>query len=592
MSVAQAPAGTLSSRLGGLRRLLGDRVGFALLLLLLMVLAAASETVGVSMVLPIISSVAGIPAGAGKLGAAVDALRGALPDAYEMQILLGVLAAAFLAKAALSVATLTLTEYFALRLRSDWTARLYRHYLASPHETLLREQQGTLIHNLTVEPLRAGQGMALLLNLMNRAVMTVVLVSILLFVSWQATLGVAVLGGAIFYAMRRWSWRYSLRFGEEHLKLQQEVSALGAEAIAAGIEVRLFGAAERVTAEVLGRLGRQTRAEATFSIVKEMPVQMTEFVLVLVLAAPLVVLTSVLGIAPATYAATLMFFLVVAQRLLSNFAFLMSVRMKLLAHVPSLRLIDRVLRAPSEQENVETGARFTGLDGDIVLRGVTFGYGQGRDVLHGVTMTLPRGRTTALVGPSGIGKSTIADLLLGLVRPRAGSVRLGSRGLEEFSLSSLRQGIGYVSQHPVIFNATVRDNLRFGAPHATDAEIAAATRLARADGFIARLPQGYDTQLGDRGASLSGGERQRLAIARVIVRRPSIYVFDEATSALDPESEALVRDAIRALAEDATVLVIAHRPSAVAGADVVYRLGAEGVRQIGQLDEGLAGVGA
>lgn len=265
--------------------------------------------------------------------------------------------------------------------------------------------------------------------------------------------------------------------------------------------------------------------------------------------------------------------------------------MKLVSHMPSLRLIDEVLRNASEREDTETGATFTGPDGDIVLRDVSFGYEPGRDVLRRVSMTIPRGATTALLGPSGIGKSTIADLLLGLIHPREGKVMLGTRDLREFSLSSLRTQVGYVSQHPVIFNATVRENLRFGAPNATDAELVAAARMARADSFISRLPKGYDTQLGDRGASLSGGERQRLAIARVIVRRPSIYVFDEATSALDPESETLVRDAIRSLAADATVLVIAHRPSAMAGADVVYRLSPEGMRQVGHPGAGLAGVG-
>ena len=568
-----------------LRRLLGDRIGFAGFLLALMFLAAFAETVGVSMVLPLISTLAGIPVGAGRFAEWLEAFRGLMPAGFEMEAMLLILAAAFLVKGLLLTATNALSDYFALSLRDGWSTRIFEHYMTTRFDAMQREKQGALIHNLTSEPYRAARGMALLLETVNRAIMAMVLTGVLLLTSWAATLGVAFGAGALFYFSRRWSFRYAMRFGHLHQELHREVNALGAEAIAGGLEVRLFGAMARVRDQLGLRLRRHTREEALFRASRELPVQTSEFMVIFVLVIALIALKNAFGLEPATFAASLGFFLFVSQRLMNNFMMLLTQRMKLISYLPAMQLVDATLQDAPVRERT-TGVRFTGLYGDIVFRGVTFAYEPGRDVLRGLNLTIPRGRITALIGPSGSGKSTIADLLLGLLSPQAGSIRLGSHAIEEFSLASLRAGIGYVSQDPMIFNASVRDTIRFGVPEADDTAIQAAARAARADGFIERLPQGYDTVVGDRGATLSGGERQRLALARVILRRPSIYVFDEATSALDPESEALVRDSIRALATEATVLVIAHRPSAVADAHVVYRVSAEGVRQVG-----LAGVG-
>ena len=567
-------------RLGIVRRLLGRRLGFAAFLLVLMVAAAFAESFGVSMFLPIISSIGGFPAGFGPMGDYINAVMAMLPQGFEMETLLALVAFAFLCKGVLMVASHSLNDYFALRLRDDWSERILDHYLTARYDVLAREKQGALIHNLTSEPLRAAVGMGILLHLLNRLIMTAVLGAVLMVANWQATLGVAAVGGLLFFALRTWSSRHSLRFGRLQQQMHREVTAIGAEAIAAGIEIRLFGAVDRVRQQVAARLAKHTRAEAIYRAAKEAPVQMTEFLVLLILAVALIGFTRVAGLEPAQYAAQLAFFVIVSQRLLTNFTNLLSQRMKLLSYLTHMRFVDEILQNAPVRERVNDGLPFPGLDGDIVFRSVTFAYEPGRDVLRGLSLTIPQGRTTALIGPSGIGKSTVADMLLGLIAPQAGTILLGSRPLRDYSLASLRRAIGYVSQSPVIFNDTVRDNIRFGAPTATDEEVIEAATLARAHDFIRRLPQGYDTPIGDRGATLSGGERQRIAVARVILRRPSVYVFDEATSALDPESEALLRESIRTLAGAATILIIAHSPGAVAGADVVYRLAGDAVHEV------------
>jgi len=179
---------------------------------------------------------------------------------------------------------------------------------------------------------------------------------------------------------------------------------------------------------------------------------------------------------------------------------------------------------------------------------------------------------TAVVGPTGSGKSTIAQLLLGLYEPLAGSIRINGRALAEADLAAWRRRIGYVSQDVFVFNTTIRDNIALGDETLPEEQIISAARLAQLHEFIVSLPQGYGTVVGDRGLRLSGGQCQRLAIARAILRHPEVLILDEATSALDTLTERAVYEAIRTLQSEAAVLVIAHRLSTVKSADQILVL--------------------
>ncbi len=192
-----------------------------------------------------------------------------------------------------------------------------------------------------------------------------------------------------------------------------------------------------------------------------------------------------------------------------------------------------------------------------------------RWVLREISFELVRGQTVALVGPSGSGKTTLAELLPRLREPTRGRILCDGVPLTDCSRASMRRLLGFVGQETVLFNDTVRANIAYGRPEASPEAIEAAARAANADGFIAELPQGYDTMLGERGTRLSGGQRQRIAIARAVLRDPPILILDEATSALDTESERLVQDALIRLMQDRTVLVIAHRLATVRHADLI-----------------------
>ncbi len=213
-----------------------------------------------------------------------------------------------------------------------------------------------------------------------------------------------------------------------------------------------------------------------------------------------------------------------------------------------------------------------GLRGDLSWEGVRFGYGDGPPVLDGVDLEVREGERVAIVGPSGSGKSTLVSLLQRFHDPVEGAVRVDGIDVRRMKQISLRRQVGVVLQDSLLFNETVRANIAYGRPSASRAEIEEAARAANAHEFIARLPQGYDTVVGERGCRLSVGERQRISIARTLLKDPAVLILDEPTSALDAESEALVSEALERVARGRTTLVIAHRLSTVVGADRIVVL--------------------
>jgi ATP-binding cassette subfamily B protein len=210
------------------------------------------------------------------------------------------------------------------------------------------------------------------------------------------------------------------------------------------------------------------------------------------------------------------------------------------------------------------------VQGEIVFDDVHFAYTPERVALDGVAFRIPPGRMAAFVGPSGAGKTTITQLVPRFYDPQSGAIRVDGHDLRDLTLASLRENVGIVTQETYLFHDTIAANLRYARDDATDAEVTAAARAANIHEFVASLPDGYDTIVGERGHKLSGGERQRLAIARVLLKNPRILILDEATSALDSANEAAIQAALVPLMEGRTSLVIAHRLSTILNADVIF----------------------
>ena len=239
---------------------------------------------------------------------------------------------------------------------------------------------------------------------------------------------------------------------------------------------------------------------------------------------------------------------------------------------PGLIAVERVfefLDAPVAIEDKPGARALPGFEREIAFEDVSFAYRAGDPVLDGVSFRVPKGAVVAIVGPSGAGKSTVVDLVGRFFEVTSGRVTVDGMDVREVRLSDLRGLLGIVSQDTVLFHDTVRANIAYAAPGASEERIEAAARAAHAHDFIQEMPGGYDTVVGERGVELSGGQRQRIAIARALLKDPPILIFDEATSALDTESERLIQGAIERLLEGRTVFVIAHRLSTVQRADEI-----------------------
>lgn len=239
---------------------------------------------------------------------------------------------------------------------------------------------------------------------------------------------------------------------------------------------------------------------------------------------------------------------------------------------PGIAAAERIFEfmgAPIEIRDRPGATAFSGIRRELRFEEVGFEYRKGEPVLREIDLVVPAGTVLALVGPSGAGKSTLADLLGRFQDPTSGRVTVDGVDLRDFTLATLRARLGFVPQETMLFHDTVRANIAYGVPDATQADIERAARAAHAHEFVSALPRGYDSVVGERGVQLSGGQRQRLAIARAILRDPPILVLDEATSALDTEAERLVQAAIERLLEGRTVVVIAHRLSTVQRADQI-----------------------
>ena len=235
----------------------------------------------------------------------------------------------------------------------------------------------------------------------------------------------------------------------------------------------------------------------------------------------------------------------------------------------SMERVDKIMNAVNDIKEPENPEKMEGFNDRIEFNGVCFSYEEGREVLTDISLTIPKGKTIALVGQSGSGKSTLVDLIPRYYDSNKGSITLDGKDIRNFKVKDLRSLIGNVNQEAILFNDTIFNNIAFGVEGATMEQVIAAAKIANAHDFIMEKEDGYQTNIGDRGGKLSGGQRQRISIARAILKNPPILILDEATSALDTESEKIVQEALDRLTSSRTTIAIAHRLSPIRNADEI-----------------------
>ena len=440
---------------------------------------------------------------------------------------------------------------------------------------------GDLINRLGGEVGSAANAIRIAIQLLTTAITILVFVTLLLAISWQLTIASTALLLFVSVANHYFVVR-AKRFGQQLSDSSRDYSIRLLEVLngmrlvkATGNESREYG---RLKDLIHDREQAEFRSQANTALiapVNEMAGILT--VLAIVILGRMFFATQL-----ASLSTVLLTYLLILFRLLPFVSQLNGIRGGFAGAAPSVAVVHDFLRRDNKPFMQQGTQPYQRLQEGIRFEGLSFAYpGHDSLVLNQIDLWLPKGTTLALVGSSGAGKSTIADLLPRFYEPIQGRITIDQRDLRELDARSLRQSMGIVSQDTFLFNDSVRNNIAYACENVTDEQIVEAAKRANAYEFIVNLPQGFDTPIGDRGVMLSGGQRQRLAIARALLRDPDILILDEATSALDTVSERLVQQALDELSRDRTTLVIAHRLSTVQKADQIAVLDKGQVVEVG-----------
>ncbi len=461
-----------------------------------------------------------------------------------------------------------LQEYVTRDLRNT----VYEHLQRLPIGYFTRTKAGQILSRVLTD---TQSTKALITQLVTQSVQNVALilsyVAVLMATSWRLTLIALVIAplliGSLQPLLKKLRKGYR-RIGNEH----GEMTAVVQEGVSGIRLVKSFAAEEYERKRFLDASNRYSRGMMKISRLAYLAQPITEVVGTVIAVLLLWVGARQVLVEGTLDGAQLIVFLTVVMRLLQPLKQVSQIPTTAQGALAAAERLFEVIDQPTETQ-LDRGTRTpTGFHDSVAFENVSFAY-EAEPVLDGITFVAPRGSVVALVGPSGAGKSTLADLIPRFYEPTSGRILLDGVDVREIALPALRALTGIVSQDTVLFNDTVRNNIAYGgAERFTDAQIEAAARAANAHDFIAALPEGYSTLLGERGARLSGGQRQRLAIARALLIDPPILILDEATSALDTESERLVQEAIDRLLAGRTVFVIAHRLSTIEHADLILVL--------------------
>ena len=433
-----------------------------------------------------------------------------------------------------------------------------------------RHKSGELIAKITYDAEQVKDTASdAIVTIVREATTVIGLLCLMIWTSWQLTIIFFVIGpvvGFIVSTISRRIRRYSR-------SLQQSVGNITSETgqmLLSHREVMMFNGYD-VENERFAKSSGAIR-DTTMKVVKIQAVgsPLVQLIASSALAAILVMATNpdlVGGLTAGGFATII----TAMMMLLKPIKTLMQVNNKVQMGIPGLQSLFGIIDHPTEKDSATGTEVLKDVKGEVSFRDVTFTYpGKDTPAVRGITLEMRPGTTTALVGRSGSGKSTLAALITRFYDPDSGTVSIDGKDIKDFTLESLRGSIGLVSQNVMLFNDTVAANIAYadGGKHSRE-EIEAAAKAANADSFIRKLPNGYDTVLGENGSALSGGQRQRIAIARALLRKTPILILDEATSALDSESEEAIQEALRSLDRSITKIVIAHRLSTVEDADCI-----------------------
>jgi subfamily B ATP-binding cassette protein MsbA len=573
-----------------LRSLVGLYPTWALpAVILLGVLSFCVEGFGISLFVPLLQALDQSSIGGAGLGIFGWLLRPlARFDGDERLLIIGgFIFGSTVLKNLIAYGSAVLHAFLNSRITHKLRISIVRQLLSLSHGYIEGKQSGQLMNTLTTETWRTADALsaftALLISISAVSVFSI----LLLVISWRLTLIVAVVT-VLISLVTRLATAGVKRVGQEAVLANTGLATRMWELFGGMKVIRAFGreSYERDRFDVASSRVRDTffRLDVLSAVTNPMHEVLSVLLLLGIVVHAVMTDRSSLPL--------LVAFSMILFRLQPQARHIGTAWVALSAASGSVRDVMWLLDA-SDKSYIRSGTiPMRRLRQGITFENVTFRYpGSEAPALQGVSLEIEAGRTTALVGPSGAGKTSLINLLCRFYDAGQGEIRVDGTPIREFDLDSFRGQIGIVSQDIYMFGATIGENIAYGASNADQVRIVEAARLADADTFIQRLPRGYDTMIGDGGISLSGGQRQRIALARAIIRSPQILILDEATNALDSLSEHLIRDALDHFGRDRTVIVIAHRLSTIERADRIIVLDHGRIAEQGDLKMLVAGTG-
>jgi subfamily B ATP-binding cassette protein MsbA len=470
---------------------------------------------------------------------------------------------------------------------NDLRIRIYEHLHRLSLAYYDREQTGSMLSTITndvstVQSFASSSTLGILVDIMTIFGM----LGLMFWLNWDFTLiAVGVTPFLLLFVMR---FKKAVKEATRNVrKRQSDIVAVVQQGLGSVRVVKAFGRQDLETARMVQASRATVDAALKARRIKSLLSPVVSVVVALCVGIVLWRGTSLI-IAGSLTAGALTVFLAYLNKFFKPVQDLASMTNTIAQTSVGLERIRKILDADDIIHEAEDAVDPGRLRGEITFEHVAFGYGEDAPVLRDVNFTIRQGQVVGIVGPTGGGKSTVVSLIPRFYDATGGRVLIDGRDIRGFELAALRREIGFVLQETVLFHGTVRENIAYGRPDASDEEIVEAARLANADEFIARMPHGYDTMVGDRGDTLSGGQRQRIGIARALIRNTPIMILDEPTAALDTESERLVIEGLTRLMKGRTVIMIAHRLSTLRDADKIIVLKDGVVAEEGTNDELIA----
>jgi subfamily B ATP-binding cassette protein MsbA len=471
----------------------------------------------------------------------------------------------------------------------DIRTEVYNKVLKLPLSFFSEERKGDIIARMSADVQTIETSITNSVDMLIRQPIAILVCFVTLFtVSWQMTLFVIVVApvagwfmGVVGRKLKRQSATVQRQWGDIIAQLDETLG---------GLRIIKAFIAEKKMEKRFQDINNTYRKNMSAMVIRQSAAHpMSEFLGTVILTVVLWFGGSlILSDSHLIDASTFIFYMVILYSVINPLKEFSRATYQIPQGLASMDRIDFILKADNPIKEPEMPQSMTAFEKEIELRDVSFSYAEGRDVLKHISLTVPKGKTVALVGQSGSGKSTLVDLIPRFHDVREGEVLIDGENIKNLRISDLRSFVGNVNQEAILFNDTFYNNITFGVENATMEQVVEAAKIANAHDFIMETENGYDTMIGDRGGRLSGGQRQRISIARAILKNPPILILDEATSALDTESERLVQEALERLMKSRTTIAIAHRLSTIKNADIIHVLYEGEIVESGQHDELIA----